>query len=120
MPHVILKSSNPSKRVVVVGAGPAGLEAARVSASRGHAVTLFEASDRPGGQVVLAAQVKRRREVQGITDWLFDQVQRLGVEVRLNCYAEAEDVQAVNPDIVIIAMYSPMKKVANFRPLYSV
>ena len=103
MPHVILKSSNPSKRVVVVGAGPAGLEAARVSASRGHAVTLFEASDRPGGQVVLAAQVKRRREVQGITDWLFDQVQRLGVEVRLNCYAEAEDVQAANPDIVIIA-----------------
>jgi hypothetical protein len=103
MPHVILKSSNPSKRVVVVGAGPAGLEAARVSASRGHAVTLFEASDRPGGQVVLAAQVKRRREVQGITDWLFDQVQRLGVEVRLNCYAEAEDVQAENPDIVIIA-----------------
>ena len=103
MPHVILKSSNPSKRVVVVGAGPAGLEAARVSASRGHAVTLFEASDRPGGQVVLAAQVKRRREVQGITDWLFDQVQRLGVEVRLNCYAEVEDVQAENPDIVIIA-----------------
>ena len=103
MPHVIPKSSGPSKRVVVVGAGPAGLEAARVCASRGHAVTLFEASDRPGGQVVLASQVKRRREVLGVTDWLFDQVQRLGVDVRLSTYAEAEDVRAENPDIVIIA-----------------
>jgi NADPH-dependent 2,4-dienoyl-CoA reductase/sulfur reductase-like enzyme len=103
MPHEIARSSGPSRRIVVVGAGPAGLEAARVSAERGHRVTLFEAADKPGGQVRLAVQVKRRAEIIGIVDWRMGELERLGVEVRFNTLAEAEDVLALNPDVVVVA-----------------
>ena len=102
MPHVITRAP-AAKRVVVVGAGPAGLEAARVSASRGHQVTLFEAGQRPGGQVAIAAKAPRRREIIGIIDWLVAEVEQLGVELRTGVFAEPGDVQALNPDIVVIA-----------------
>ncbi len=103
LPHVITQSHGPSRQVVIVGAGPAGLEAARVCASRGHAVTLLEASGIHGGQVNLAAKVQRRKEILGITDWLFDQCQRLGVQVRFNCLAEQDAITDLSPDIVLIA-----------------
>jgi N-methyl-L-proline demethylase len=103
MPHVIAPSTGAKKKVVVVGAGPAGLEAARVSAARGHKVVLFEAADKPGGQVLLAAKLQRRREIVGIVDWLVAEIEQLGVERRFNTYAEASDVLAENPDIVVIA-----------------
>ncbi|HEX6119033.1 MAG TPA: NADH:flavin oxidoreductase, partial [Dongiaceae bacterium] len=86
MPHVIAKSTGPKKKVVVVGAGPAGLEAARVSAARGHKVVLFEAADKPGGQVLLAAKLQRRREIVGIAEWLASEVEQLGVDCRFNAY----------------------------------
>src|SRR5690606_25866009 len=89
MPHVVARTTGPAKKVVVVGAGPAGLEAARVSAERGHAVTLFEAGDRAGGQVVLAAALKRRRELLGIVDWRLAELERLGAALHFNRYAEA-------------------------------
>jgi 2,4-dienoyl-CoA reductase-like NADH-dependent reductase (Old Yellow Enzyme family) len=103
LPHIITKSSEPSQRVVVVGAGPAGLEAARVCASRGHDVTLLEASNTHGGQVNLAAKVQRRKEILGITDWLYDQCQRLGVQTRFNCLAEQKNIIDLSPDVVLIA-----------------
>jgi 2,4-dienoyl-CoA reductase-like NADH-dependent reductase (Old Yellow Enzyme family) len=102
MPHVIAPAGQ-KKRVVVVGAGPAGLEAARVSAARGHAVTLFEAGQRPGGQVAIAAKAPRRKEIIGIIDWLTAEVERLGVDLRCGVYAEAAEVEALKPDIVVIA-----------------
>jgi 2,4-dienoyl-CoA reductase-like NADH-dependent reductase (Old Yellow Enzyme family)/thioredoxin reductase len=102
-PHVLKPSEGPKRRVVVVGAGPAGLEAARVSAERGHEVVVFEAADQPGGQVRLAAQLKRRSELIGISDWRMAQCQRLGVEFRFNSYAEAAEVLAEEPDIVVVA-----------------
>jgi 2,4-dienoyl-CoA reductase-like NADH-dependent reductase (Old Yellow Enzyme family)/pyruvate/2-oxoglutarate dehydrogenase complex dihydrolipoamide dehydrogenase (E3) component len=103
MPHVIARSDGPAKRIVIVGAGPAGLEAARVSALRGHQVTVFEATDRVGGQVALAAKVGRRKELVGITDWLYAEAQHAGAAFRFNSFVEAADIVAEQPDIVIIA-----------------
>ena len=103
MPHRVPKTSGGVKKIVVIGAGPSGLEAARVCAERGHKVVLFEANDRAGGQLLLAAKVERRRETISIADWLFAEVQRLGVEVRFNFYAEVSDVLAENPEVVIVA-----------------
>ena len=103
MPHVVTRSEGPRRRVVIVGAGPAGLEAARVSAARGHEVVLFEAASNPGGQIRLATQVRRRRELIGIVDWRVGECERLGVEMRLNSFAEASDIRPLEPDIVIIA-----------------
>ena len=103
MPHVVPRSTGAQKKIVVVGAGPAGLEAARVSALRGHKVVLFEAADKPGGQILLAAKLQRRREIVGIAEWLASEVETLGVDCRFNVYAEAGDVLAEAPDIVVIA-----------------
>ena len=103
MPHVIARGEGPARRVVVVGAGPAGLEAARVSAERGHEVMLFEAAGDPGGQVRLAAQHRRRRELIGIADWRAERCAAAGAELRFNVYAEAEDVLAEEPDVVVVA-----------------
>ncbi len=89
--------------MVVVGAGPGGLEAARVAGERGHKVVVFEAAARPGGQVLIAAGLKRRREILGIVDWRLAECARLGVEIRCNAYAEAEDALAEDPDVVVIA-----------------
>jgi NADPH-dependent 2,4-dienoyl-CoA reductase/sulfur reductase-like enzyme len=102
MPHIIAPAE-VSKRVVVVGAGPGGLEAARVSAERGHKVTVFEAADQPGGQIRLTAQTKRRAEMIGIVDWRMAQCAARDVEFRFNTWAEAGDVTACDPDIVIVA-----------------
>lgn len=102
MPHTIERVAQPRK-VVVVGAGAGGLEAARVAAERGHSVTVFEAANQAGGQVRLLAQTKRRAEMIGIIDWRMAQCAALGVEFRFNTWAEAEDVRALNPDVVIIA-----------------
>ena len=103
MPHHAAPATGPRKRVVVVGAGPGGLEAARVAAERGHAVTVLEAQDEPGGQARLTASLKRRSEIRGIVDWRLSEIERLGGEVRCNVYAEAEDVLAEEPDVVVIA-----------------
>jgi N-methyl-L-proline demethylase len=86
-----------------VGAGPGGLEAARVAALRGHEVTVREAQDRPGGQVRLTAQSPWRREILGITEWRMAQCEKAGVRFRFNTWAEAEDVTALAPDAVILA-----------------
>lgn len=101
-PHTIEKAETP-KRVTIIGAGPAGMEAARVSAERGHHVTVFEAADQPGGQLRLTAQQERRREMISIIAWRFEQCTKLGVDFRFNTYAEIEDVLATNPDEVFVA-----------------
>ena len=103
LPQTIHPTKGPKKRVVVVGAGPAGLEAARVSASLGHKVVLFEAAERVGGQVLLAAKADWRKELLGIVSWLESEINILDVDTRTNILAEDADVLAENPDVVIVA-----------------
>ena len=103
LPQTITPTDGPKLRVVIVGAGPAGLEAARVCAERGHQVVLFEAADAPGGQMRLAARSPRRAELIGIVDWRVARCNALGVDTRCNVLAEPADVLAENPDVVIIA-----------------
>lgn len=102
MPHEITRAEK-SLKVVIVGAGPAGLEAARVCAERGHAVVVFEAASDPGGQIRLTAQSERRREMIGIIDWRMNQCEKLGVIFHFNSWAEADTVVSEKPDVVIIA-----------------
>ncbi|WCE08182.1 NADH:flavin oxidoreductase [Pseudomonas sp. JBR1] len=102
MPHDIPRAAVPRK-VVIVGTGPAGLEAARVAGERGHRVKVFEAADRPGGQIRLTAQNERRREMISIIDWRMAQCERLGVEFAFNTWVEADTVLAEEPDVVIVA-----------------
>jgi len=102
MPHDIPKADQ-KRRILVIGAGPGGLEAARVGAERGHDVVVMEAMGEAGGQVRLTAQSERRREMMAIIDWRLAQCEKLGVEIRYNCWAEADDVLQENPDVVIVA-----------------
>jgi N-methyl-L-proline demethylase len=102
MPHLI-ERAQVQKRLVIVGAGPAGLEAARVASARGHEVTVFEAAAMAGGQIRLTAQTKRRAEMIGIIDWRLAQCEAQNVTFKFNTLAEAADIAALNPDVVIIA-----------------
>lgn len=102
LPHRI-EPAQTKRKAVVVGAGPGGLEAARVLAERGHDVIVFEAMGEAGGQINLLTRNPRRRELIGIIDWRLAELERLGVEIRYNIFAEEEDVNGENPDIVIIA-----------------
>ena len=103
MPHVIEKSTGLRRKVVVVGAGPAGLEAARVARERGHEVVLFEKSAAVGGQVNLAAKAPKREQMAGIVRWFDMETQRLGVERRLGVEADASMILDERPDIVVLA-----------------
>jgi N-methyl-L-proline demethylase len=102
MPHDIQPAAI-KKNVVIVGAGPAGLEAARVASTRGHHVTVMEAASEAGGQIRLTARSKRRAEMIGIFDWRMGQCAARDVVFRFNTLADAVTVNALNPDVVIIA-----------------
>ncbi|KAB0677327.1 NADH:flavin oxidoreductase [Aureimonas leprariae] len=102
MPQTIQKADR-RKKIVVIGSGPAGLEAARVAAERGHEVVVFEAADKPGGQIRLTAQSERRREMISIIDWRMNQCEKLGVRFGFNTWAEADTVTAENADVVVVA-----------------
>ena len=96
------RSTNP-RRLVVVGGGPAGCEAARVAAGAGHKVTLFERSDSLGGQMNIAAKGPGRTDFAEVGRYFSVELRRLGVDVRLNTTASADDVLALSPDDIFVA-----------------
>lgn len=92
-----------ARSVLVVGAGPAGLEAARVAAERGHSVEIVEATGQVGGQFRLAGLQPRRAQILDLMAWYEGQFAKLDVRLRLNTYLDEEDIAAHQADIVILA-----------------
>jgi len=99
----IISPSKTKKRVVIVGAGPGGLESARIASERGHEVVIFEAASDPGGQVRLCAKSKRRKDMMGIINWRMEQCTKKNVNFKFNILAEKNEILDENPDTVIIA-----------------
>jgi len=92
-----------SKKVLVVGGGPGGLEAARVARRRGHRVTLMERNSRLGGQFLLASIPPYKQNLFKAIDWLIHEVKREGVEIRLNTEGNEQNIAPEHPDVVIVA-----------------
>jgi 2,4-dienoyl-CoA reductase-like NADH-dependent reductase (Old Yellow Enzyme family) len=99
---LITKTLQP-KKILVVGGGPAGLEAARVAALKGHKVVVAEATSDLGGMINIAKLAPRRGGIGDIVDWQEREVYRLGVEVRLGTHMDGDDVRAERADAVIVA-----------------
>ena len=99
----IISPSTFKKKIVIVGAGPAGLEAARIAGERGHEVVVFEAAPDPGGQIRLCAKSERRRDMLGIIDWRMQQCAKKNVKFNFNVVAESQDVLDEKPHTIIIA-----------------
>lgn len=96
-----LQPTRAAKRVVVIGAGPSGLETARLLTLRGHRVTVVDKSDRLGGTLWFSTLTTPDNE--RLLDWLTDEITRLGVDVRLNTTATTELITALGPDHVVVA-----------------
>ena len=105
-----LKPCDTPKKVVVVGAGPAGLEVARVAVLRKHNVIVFEKNEEVGGQNNIAARVAGRQEIQGVTRWLISQVDKLDIDFRMGVDANEETVLREKPDAVVVATGSVPKE----------
>jgi len=103
MPHLFEKTTGKIQNAVVVGGGPAGMEAARVLAERGHKVTLIEKAPELGGQITIAAKAPQRDQIAGITRWFALELARLGVDLKLDTAADAAMIRDMNADLVILA-----------------
>lgn len=98
-----IRKSSEKKNVVVVGGGPAGMEAARVSAIRGYTVTLLEAQEKLGGALLVAGVPDFKEDDRALVAWYENELRRLGVDIKLGTRADKENIAALKPDIVYIA-----------------
>jgi dimethylglycine catabolism A len=99
-----LRQSSPRRRVVVVGAGPAGMEAARSAAIRGHDVVLLEAEQEIGGQLRHSIRPGfHRREMSALLDWWKNELERLKVDVRVGTPSDPQSLDALSADQVLVA-----------------
>jgi thioredoxin reductase len=96
------RALNPG-RVLVLGAGMSGIEAARVLAARGHRVEVWEKAERPGGQIYAAIAAPDKREVEPVWTYRWEEVQRFNVPVRTRVSATADAIRAFGPDFVVVA-----------------
>ncbi len=95
--------ADPIKKILIIGGGPAGLEAARTARIRGHEVHLHEATKQLGGQVAIAASAPHRSDIGAITKWLAAETERLGVNVTLNSFVTPDLVDEIRPDEIVVA-----------------
>ena len=98
-----IKPAGYRKRVMIIGSGPAGLEAARVVALRGHEVLLYEKNSRLGGQMIFAAAPPHKIPLQEFTNYLIGQIDKLGVKIELDTEVTPHLVESLKPDVVILA-----------------
>jgi len=98
-----IKPSASPKKILVVGGGPAGMEAARVLAIRGHEVALFERAEALGGQLLLSSAAPSKQEMRSFREYLIDQLMKLGVEINLNKDVDLRTVKEMKPDVVVLA-----------------
>ncbi|MEW6185807.1 MAG: FAD-dependent oxidoreductase [Thermodesulfobacteriota bacterium] len=99
----LLRKAEKPKKVFIVGAGPAGLEAAWAAAIRGHKVTLFEKEDQPGGWLKVACLPPHKEELRTLMDHLIERAIKAGVELRLNSEAQPTDLKTAGPEVLILA-----------------
>jgi len=99
-----LRRAENTKKVLIAGAGPAGLEAARVLAMRGHSVTLCEKTDRLGGQIPIASMTPHKEELENVVPYLATQLRKLGVDIRLGTSVTGKSASILKPDAVVVAI----------------
>ena len=99
-----IKPAKISKKIVVVGGGPSGMEAARVAALKGHKVTLFEKEAALGGQLLAASAPAFKGQIKSIMEYEKTQVKKLGVDIRLNTTVNADTPELANADKIIVAV----------------
>jgi hypothetical protein len=106
----VVEPASATKRVLIAGGGPAGLEAARTAALRGHEVFLYEMTSKLGGQATIAASAPHRGDFGAITAYLADEIERLGVKVVLRTFVEPDLVEEMHADVVIVATGSTPRR----------